>query len=184
MTTAAELDAALATIGYPAILKTTTGGYDGHGQQDLNQSSDVVAAQALLAQGPCILEQRQTFKRELSLMVTRDAAGVVRPFPVVENRHRNHILQLTVAPAPARDARLQEQLTQLATTIANAIQLRGVWVLNALKPKQGLWSMSWRRGRIIPGTTALKLAASHSLRRTFAALLGCRYLPFNCGNRL
>ncbi|MHA3065034.1 5-(carboxyamino)imidazole ribonucleotide synthase [Lacticaseibacillus saniviri] len=138
VTTAAELDAALAAIGYPAILKTTTGGYDGHGQQDLNQPSDLVAAQALLAQAPCILEQRQTFKRELSLMVTRDAAGVVRPFPVVENRHRDHILQLTVAPAQALDARLQEQMTQLATTIANALQLRGVLGIECFETEAGI----------------------------------------------
>lgn len=53
---AAELAQAVATIGLPSILKTTTGGYDGHGQQDINTPDDFPAARELLTHGPCILE--------------------------------------------------------------------------------------------------------------------------------
>jgi len=134
----ADLPVALEQIGYPAILKTITGGYDGHGQQDINSPQDLAAAEALVAQAPCILEQRQPFKRELSLMVTRDAAGAVQTFPVVENRHRQHILHVTLAPAPDLNAQLQTQMIQLATTIANAVQLRGVLGIECFETPAGI----------------------------------------------
>lgn len=117
---------AVAKVGMPAILKTTTGGYDGHGQLDVNTEADWPQAQALAAQGPCILERRVAFERELSVMVTRDGDDQVRIFPVVENRHQDHILHTTIAPAQGVSAALQHQVTALATTIAEALDLRGV----------------------------------------------------------
>lgn len=122
----AELADAIGSIGYPSILKTATGGYDGHGQQDLNSPADLAAAARLLQQGPCILEKRQAFKRELAVMVTRTAAGTVRVFPTVENRHREHILHTTIAPAPELTEALSTQIQELATRIATALELRGV----------------------------------------------------------
>jgi 5-(carboxyamino)imidazole ribonucleotide synthase len=59
-------------------------------------------------------------------MVTRDGHDVVRVFPVVENRHQDHILHTTIAPAPDLPANVRQQITRLATTIATALALRGV----------------------------------------------------------
>ncbi|WP_461213000.1 5-(carboxyamino)imidazole ribonucleotide synthase [Lacticaseibacillus sp. GG6-2] len=123
---ASALSEAIASVGYPAILKTITGGYDGHGQQDVNSEADLPAAAALAAKAPCILEQRLSFSRELSVMVTQDGNDVVRVFPVVENRHQHHILHTTIAPAPELAPALQQQIDELATTIAEALHLRGV----------------------------------------------------------
>lgn len=124
--TAAALPAAIARIGYPAILKTTTGGYDGHGQQDLTGPADLPAAHALAAQHPCILEKRQAFSRELSIMVTRDGHGTVRCFPVVENRHAHHILHTTLAPAPRLSADKAAVIAAMAERIAASLDLAGV----------------------------------------------------------
>ncbi|KRM88369.1 5-(carboxyamino)imidazole ribonucleotide synthase [Lacticaseibacillus thailandensis] len=120
------LPAAVTRVGYPAILKTTTGGYDGHGQQDVNGPDDLPAARRLAAQGPCILERRCQFERELSLMVTRDGRDYVRTFPVVENRHAQHILHTTIAPAPNLPAAVHAQIDRLAARIAVGLDLRGV----------------------------------------------------------
>lgn len=120
------LAAAIGTIGYPAILKTTSGGYDGHGQVDLNSSADLAAAAQLLQQAPCILEARQDFDREVSVMVTRGGDGAVRVFPIVQNTHRDHILHTTIAPAPNLTTTLIAAVTDAATTIAEALALRGV----------------------------------------------------------
>ncbi|KMO45799.1 5-(carboxyamino)imidazole ribonucleotide synthase [Lacticaseibacillus rhamnosus] len=120
------LTAAIEKIGLPSILKTTTGGYDGHGQQDINTMADVPAAEQLLAHGPCILEKRQQFDREASVMITRDGRDQVRVFPIVENRHKNHILHLTLAPAPHISPVLAEKIDDLATKIALGLDLRGV----------------------------------------------------------
>lgn len=124
--TARELTAAVAMIGYPSILKTVAGGYDGHGQQDLNTAADLVAGRALLDKaGLCILEQRQSFTKELSVMVTRSADGQVQPFPVAENQHHQHILHQSIIPARVSND-IQQEAQRLATAIAQALHLRGV----------------------------------------------------------
>ncbi|WP_263853026.1 5-(carboxyamino)imidazole ribonucleotide synthase [Lacticaseibacillus daqingensis] len=135
---AAAVVPAIHQIGVPSILKTATGGYDGHGQVDLNTAADVAKAQALAAQTPCILEERLPFQRELSLMVTRDGNDDVRTFPIVENRHANHILHTTIAPAPDLSLGLRRQIAGLATTIATALDLRGVLGIELFQTTSGV----------------------------------------------
>ncbi|MFD1319343.1 5-(carboxyamino)imidazole ribonucleotide synthase [Loigolactobacillus zhaoyuanensis] len=122
--TLAELKIASTTIGLPSILKTATGGYDGHGQYDVNTSADIATATKLLP-GDCILERRQAFIKELAIMVTRDRNQQVRTFPVVENIHQQHILHETIAPAPVTAA-IQATVVQIATKIAQGLDLYGV----------------------------------------------------------
>jgi len=119
-----SLNYALNRVGVPAILKTVTGGYDGHGQVDVNEMKPSKAVLALLDL-PCILEARQEFRTEVSMMVTRSAAGVVTTFPLVENRHQHHILHTTIAPANVQQS-VHEAARKMAVSIANALQLRGV----------------------------------------------------------
>jgi len=119
-----SLNYALQRVGTPAILKTAAGGYDGHGQADLNQHTPTAASLALLTQ-PCILEARQTFRAEVSMMVTRSASGVITTFPLVENRHQHHILHTTIAPANVQPA-VHAAARKIAVSIAEALSLRGV----------------------------------------------------------
>lgn len=109
----------------PGILKTTTGGYDGHGQRDVNTVADIVAAAELYQDAPAILEQRISFDKEVSVMVTIDGHEDVRIWPVVENMHANHILQTTLAPAQVSDE-VKEQVDQIAQVLAQSFNLRGV----------------------------------------------------------
>nr|WP_125552170.1 5-(carboxyamino)imidazole ribonucleotide synthase [Loigolactobacillus jiayinensis] len=122
VTTQAELKAACATVGVPSILKTATGGYDGHGQHDVNTLADLTTD---LLPGACILERRQPFTKELAIMVTRDRNEHVRTFPVVENKHHQHILHETIAPATVAAA-VKAEVVQIATKIAQGLQLYGV----------------------------------------------------------
>ncbi|MFC6182319.1 5-(carboxyamino)imidazole ribonucleotide synthase [Lactiplantibacillus daowaiensis] len=124
VTDAQSLNYACHRIGTPSILKTAAGGYDGHGQADLNQPTPTDASLALLTQ-PCILEARQTFRAEVSMMVTRSAAGVITTFPLVENRHQHHILHTTIAPANVGPA-VHDAAQKIAVSIAEALKLRGV----------------------------------------------------------
>jgi len=119
-----SLNYALQRVGPPAILKTAAGGYDGHGQADLNTNTPTDASLALLTQ-PCILEARQTFRAEVSMMVTRSAAGVITTFPLVENQHQHHILHTTIAPANVGPA-VHAAARKIAVSIAEALSLRGV----------------------------------------------------------
>ncbi len=125
VTDAASMQTAVKTVGYPAILKTTSGGYDGHGQLDINGPEDVTTAANLYEKATCILEARQDFIAEASLMVTRDLTGKVITFPLVENRHKNHILHTTIAPGQFSPT-IHAKARQYAETIANQLDLYGV----------------------------------------------------------
>ncbi len=122
---AADLHQAAAAIGLPAILKTTRLGYDGKGQCRLDPGCDLDAAFAALAPKPLILEGFVDFACEVSVVVARGVDGDIATFDVVENRHRHHILDLTLAPAripPETAARAR----QIAHDIAEAIDLVGL----------------------------------------------------------
>ena len=93
----ADLDAAAAGIGLPAVLKTRTLGYDGKGQKVLRKPEDVTGAFAELGSVPCILEGFVPFTGEVSLVAVRARDGETRFYPLVHNTHENGILRLSVA---------------------------------------------------------------------------------------
>jgi 5-(carboxyamino)imidazole ribonucleotide synthase len=124
ITTAADLDAAIAALGLPAILKTTRLGYDGKGQALLRTRADA-AAFGELDPKPLVLEGFVDFACEISVIVARGLDGHIVAFDTVENRHRDHILDLTLAPAriaPSVDAAAQA----MARRVAEAIDLVGL----------------------------------------------------------
>ena len=121
----ADLEKALASIGYPAVLKTAQGGYDGHGQAVLKSAADLPAAQAVLAAGSCILEGWVDFDLECSVMVARNTDGEVVTFPVAENIHHNEILHKTIVPARI-SPQLQDRARQMAVQIAEQLELKGI----------------------------------------------------------
>ncbi|WP_431284013.1 5-(carboxyamino)imidazole ribonucleotide synthase [Humitalea sp. 24SJ18S-53] len=96
---AADLAAAIAAVGLPAVLKTTRLGYDGRGQAVVHTVEDAKAALARLAPHPLILEAFIPFVAEISAIVARGTDGSVVSFDAVENRHTHHILDLSFAPA-------------------------------------------------------------------------------------
>lgn len=97
---AAALEAATAQTGRPAVLKTAGFGYDGKGQVAIPADGPwPAAALALLAAQPCVLEAFVDLALELSVVVARSPDGQVRAFPVAENHHARHVLDLTVLPA-------------------------------------------------------------------------------------
>ena len=93
----ASLRAAVKELGLPAVLKTRTLGYDGHGQLVLKTEADIERALPLLAV-PCILEEFVRFDFEASIVMVADAEQVVS-FPVGRNIHRDGILDLCIVPA-------------------------------------------------------------------------------------
>ncbi|SDU33891.1 5-(carboxyamino)imidazole ribonucleotide synthase [Halopseudomonas salegens] len=93
----ADLDAAVASIGLPAVMKTRTLGYDGKGQKVLRTAADVGGAFAELGNVPCILEGFVPFSGEVSLIAVRARDGETRFYPLVHNTHEDGILRLSVA---------------------------------------------------------------------------------------
>jgi len=122
---AADLAPALAVTGLPAVLKTTRLGYDGRGQALVATLAEAEAAFAALAPHPLVAEAFIPFVAEVSAIVARGADGAVVSFDAIENRHRNHILDLSYAPAripigAARGARAH------AEAMAHRLELVGV----------------------------------------------------------
>lgn len=95
----ASLRAAVKELGFPAVLKTRTLGYDGHGQLVLKTEADIERAMPLLAV-PCILEEFVRFDSEASIVMVADGERVVS-FPVGRNVHRDGILDLCLVPSEA-----------------------------------------------------------------------------------
>ena len=95
----AALDVALKELGPPTVLKTAGFGYDGKGQTKISTSDEIEAAWATLGGGEAVLEAWVDFACEVSVVAARGMEGAFVHFGVVENTHRDHILDLTLAPA-------------------------------------------------------------------------------------
>jgi 5-(carboxyamino)imidazole ribonucleotide synthase len=116
---------ALERMGRPAVLKTRRLGYDGRGQRILQHRDNPVEAWDAIGGKPAILEGFVRFNREVSVIVARGVDGAARAYVPVENRHREHILAETIAPAPISRG-LADQAEALALRLANAFDLVGL----------------------------------------------------------
>ncbi|MDU1982030.1 MAG: ATP-grasp domain-containing protein, partial [Enterococcus casseliflavus] len=119
-----DIQDAIDSIGYPCVLKTTRGGYDGKGQHVLYSTADLAPSMNLLREGTCELEAWIPFEKELSILVAGNGETFTT-FPVVENIHRNNILHQTIAPARI-DPEVAEEAKRIAHIIAKALDLQGV----------------------------------------------------------
>ena len=117
---AAELKSAFDFLGTPAVLKTAAFGYDGKGQRRIDSPAEVVEIQ-----GPSVLERHVPFSMEISVLVARGIDGEMAAFPICENIHRNHILDLTIAPARISET-VAESARALACAIADKLALVGL----------------------------------------------------------
>jgi 5-(carboxyamino)imidazole ribonucleotide synthase len=112
----AELAQALETLGRPAVLKTAVLGYDGKGQVMIGADTDAEAAFNEMGMDRGILEAYVKFDSEISVIIARQDRDHLVAFEPAENRHVNHILDTTIAPAA-----ISPELTHQAITIAEAI---------------------------------------------------------------
>ncbi|MEH7272415.1 5-(carboxyamino)imidazole ribonucleotide synthase [Neobacillus vireti] len=111
-------------LGYPVVLKTARGGYDGKGQAVLKNSQDIEEAKALLEHGQCILEKWVSFTKEISVIIVRNPQGETAVFPVGENIHQDNILHQTIVPARI-SKQAEDKAIQSAIQLANAFELVG-----------------------------------------------------------
>jgi 5-(carboxyamino)imidazole ribonucleotide synthase len=94
-----ELAVALGQIGVPAILKTASFGYDGKGQHRIDSIEDAERTWSLVGHQEAVVERVVDFSHELSVVGARGLDGAFAHFGAIENTHKNHILDLSVAPA-------------------------------------------------------------------------------------
>jgi len=120
-----ELKEAVHEIGFPAILKTAAFGYDGKGQTRIEPETRLDSAWHSLGGQACVLEAHVDFERELSVVAARGANGDFAAYPLVENRHVNHILDVTIAPADVEPA-VAGEAERLARQLCESLDLVGV----------------------------------------------------------
>lgn len=97
--TASEAVSALEALGGDGILKTARSGYDGKGQARVRTAAEAESAFAKFGAVPCVLEGLVPFSIECSVLAARDVDGNCETYPVCENSHADHILDVTICPA-------------------------------------------------------------------------------------
>ena len=120
-----DLDSASSLDIFPAIIKTATLGYDGKGQQIVDDAEGLGKAFTRLDKVPCVLEKKITLKCEISVILARSECGHVETYPVGENRHKDGVLDITIVPARVNDS-LAQEADKLARIIAEELNYVGV----------------------------------------------------------
>lgn len=122
---AVELEDALNVIGCPAVLKTAGWGYDGKGQVKLTTRSQAAEAWNSLQTSEGVLEGFVQFEREVSVVAARGVDGSFVHYGVIENRHQNHILDVSVGPAEI-PAQVTAKAVELAREVLTKLDVVGV----------------------------------------------------------
>ena len=119
----ASLDAALREVGVPAVLKTAGFGYDGKGQSRISALEEAEAAWNSLG-GEAVLEAWVDFEAELSVVGARGLDGSFAHYGAVRNVHRDHILDLTVAPSEV-PTRVEAEADEIAQGVFEELDIVG-----------------------------------------------------------
>jgi 5-(carboxyamino)imidazole ribonucleotide synthase len=124
-----ELEAGIAQVGLPAILKTRRFGYDGKGQAVIRTPDDVGGAWDDVGGVPLIVEGFVSFDRELSILGVRGVDGETAFYPLVENHHQEGILRRSFAPAAGVTPALEETAKRYAAAVLQDLDYVGVVAL-------------------------------------------------------
>ena len=129
-------------FGFPCVLKTTRGGYDGKGVWVVRSAADVAeplrAVQQSTAAGVRLLaEELVDFRRELSALVARSPSGQAAAYPVVASTQVDGICREVVAPAPDLDPDLAAHAQQVALRIAGELGVTGVLAVELFETTDG-----------------------------------------------
>ena len=148
-----DLEAAVARVGLPGILKTRRFGYDGKGQARILGRGDLARAWAALGGEPLIYEGFVRFSREVSLVAARSTRGEVAFYPLAHNEHAHGILSVTRAPfaspplqrAAERHVRaILERFAYVGVLAVEFFVARGRLVANEMAPRvhnSGHWTI-------------------------------------------
>ncbi len=120
-----ELWDGVARVGTPAIIKTAAFGYDGKGQHKVTTQADVEHIWTAIGHQAAVVERYINLQAELSVIAVRGLDGEIVEYPLFENRHRDHILDLTTAPAAVPKA-IADRAREITRAILTELQYVGV----------------------------------------------------------
>ena len=120
-----ELWDAVARVGTPAVIKTAAFGYDGKGQHRVATPADVEHTWTAIGHQEAVVEKFISLQADVSIVAARGADGDIAAYPPFENRHRDHVLDVTTVPAAITPA-AAKQAAEITRTILEELQYVGV----------------------------------------------------------
>jgi 5-(carboxyamino)imidazole ribonucleotide synthase len=121
-----DLSEAAMTVGFPAVLKTNRGGYDGKGQWQATSFAEAKMAFAAARGAALIFERRVFFAKELSVVATRSHKDEIVSYPVTENKHDAGVLVMSMAPARV-DKKVAERAQTMTESIGRKLGIVGTY---------------------------------------------------------
>ncbi|NUW09606.1 5-(carboxyamino)imidazole ribonucleotide synthase [Streptomyces sp. CAI-21] len=121
--------------GFPVVLKTVRGGYDGKGVWVVRSEAD--AAEPFRAGVPVLAEEMVPFRRELAANIVRSPHGQAVAYPVVESRQVDGVCDTVIAPAPELSEELSGQTQELALRIADELGVVGHLAVELFETEDG-----------------------------------------------
>jgi 5-(carboxyamino)imidazole ribonucleotide synthase len=134
--TPGDLERAAVELGCPLVLKTAEFGYDGKGQRKLQSVEEAFGAHQALGGVEAVAESWVDFEKEVSVIVARGGDGTMATYPVFENTHARHILDLTIAPA-AIPPETAAEACAIARGVAEAVDLAGLMTVEMFLGRDG-----------------------------------------------
>jgi len=120
-----ELQEAVKAQPLPGVLKTAGFGYDGKGQVKITAGEQIEAAWKRVATDEAVLEAFVDFRCEVSVVAARGVDGSFAHFGVIENRHANHILDVSISPARVSD-KIRREAVEITKGILEKLAVVGV----------------------------------------------------------
>ncbi len=127
VTSQQDVEHALKSLGLPLVLKTARSGYDGKGQVVVREAASAAETFSSLACNHAIAEKWIDYQAEVSMVTARNPRGQIECFPLFENEHSNHILDVTRCPAQPQFLTLQDDAEEICRGIANRFQVVGLF---------------------------------------------------------
>ena len=121
--------------GWPVVLKTPRGGYDGKGVWVVRAASE--AAEPISRAAQLLAEEWVDFRRELSVLVARSPSGQAAVYPVVESLQFDGVCREVIAPAPDLARAMSVDAQQIALTTAAALGVTGVMAIELFETMDG-----------------------------------------------
>lgn len=124
----ADLKKKIPSLGYPVLLKARRDAYDGRGNFKINSESMIEHAYKLFEGRPMMIEKWVDFRSEVSVIAARNTVGQIATYPVVENIHRENILEITIAPArvPPHVAKEADEIARKTMEVLHGAGVFGI----------------------------------------------------------
>jgi 5-(carboxyamino)imidazole ribonucleotide synthase len=133
-----DTDVAAAAVTFPgkSVLKTARWGYDGKGQRTVASGAGIAAAWKTLNSARAVVEEYVPFRGEISVVGVRGVDGAIALYEPVANRHANHILDVSIYPAPVSTS-TRNAAHEIARAVLEGLQVIGVLCVEMFELQDG-----------------------------------------------